>query len=70
MDANKLFNSTIMNLGVFILKSVKVLSLESFISHYKLALWEYLFYHEFKLKGGILRNKTWQQQTSGEETLK
>jgi hypothetical protein len=29
-----------------------------------------LFYHEFKLKGGILRNKTWQQQTSGEETLK
>ncbi len=58
MEAKKLFNSTITNLGVFIFKIVEVENLEDFISHWKLELWESLFYHEFKLKGGVLKNKT------------
>ncbi len=58
MEAKKLFNSIITNLGVFIFKIVKVENLEDFISHWKLELWESLFYHEFKLKGGVLKNKT------------
>jgi hypothetical protein len=70
MAAKKLFNNTITDLGLSIFKNIKVQSLEEFISHWKLELWELLFYHEFKLKGGILKSKTWQQQTSGEETLK
>ncbi len=60
MEANKLFNSIITCLGVSILKSVEVQSLEGFISHWKLELWEFMFY-VFKLKGGILKIKTWQQ---------
>jgi hypothetical protein len=43
---------------VFIFKIVEVENLEDFISHWKLELWESLFYHEFKLKGGVLKNKT------------
>jgi hypothetical protein len=58
MEAKKLFNNTITNLGVFIFKIVEVENLEDFISHWKLELWESLFYHEFKLKGGVLKNKT------------
>ncbi len=70
MEAKKLFNSTFTNLGVSILEIVKVENLEDFISHWKFELWEFLFYREFKLKGGILKNKTWQQQIGGEEALK
>ncbi len=45
---------------VFISLKVSKLNLEDFINHWKLELWEILFFHEFKLKGGILKNKTWQ----------
>jgi hypothetical protein len=70
VETKKLSNSTVTDLGVFIFESVKVENLEDFISHLKLELWESLFYCEFKLKGGILKNKIWQQQTCGEEALK
>jgi hypothetical protein len=43
---------------VSILKNVEVHNLEYFISDWKLELWEFVFYFEFKLKGGILKNKT------------
>jgi hypothetical protein len=33
-------------------------------------LWAISFFHEVKLKGGILKSKTWQQQIGGEEALK
>ncbi len=58
MEAKKLFNNTVMNLGVSIFEIVEVENLGDFISHWKLDLWEFLFYHEFKLKGGILKSKT------------
>jgi hypothetical protein len=58
VEANKLFNNTVMNLGVSIFEIVEVENLGDFISHWKLDLWEFLFYHEFKLKGGILKSKT------------
>jgi hypothetical protein len=70
VEAKKLYNNTITDLGVSILENAEVQSLEDFISHWKLELWEFLFFHEFKLKGGILKNKTWQQHTSGEKTMK
>ncbi len=70
MEAKKLFDNIVTNLGVSIFNTVKVQSLENFISHWKLELWKSLFYREFKLKGGILKNKTWQQQIGGEEALK
>jgi hypothetical protein len=70
VEAKKIYNNIVTNLGVSILGSVKVQSLEDFISHWKLELWESLFFREFKLKGGILKNKTWQQQNGGEEVLK
>ncbi len=70
MDANKFYNNTVMDLGVSILENVKVQSLEDFTSHQKLELWETLFLCEFKLEGGILQNKTWQQQTIGDEAQK
>ncbi len=58
VEAKKLYNDTVMDLGVSIRESVKVESLEDFISHLKLELWETLFFHEFKLKHGILKCKT------------
>ncbi len=58
MEAKKVFNNIVMDLTVFIFDSVKVQSFEDFISHWKLELWEYFFYCEFKLKGGILKSKT------------
>jgi hypothetical protein len=58
VEAKKLYNNTITYLDVSIFESVKVQSLEDFISHWKLELWESLFFCEFKLKGGILKNKT------------
>jgi hypothetical protein len=61
MEAKKLYNIMVMDLGVSILESVEVQSFEDFTSHYKLELWESFFFHEFKFKGGILKNKTWQQ---------
>jgi hypothetical protein len=70
VEAKKLFDNIVTNLGVSIFNIVKVQSLENFISHWKLELWKSLFYREFKLKGGILKNKTWQQQIGGEEALK
>ncbi len=70
VEAKKFYNNIVMDLGVFILENVKVQSLEDFISHQKLELWEILFFCEFELKGGILKTKTWQQQTSGEKALK
>jgi hypothetical protein len=70
VEAKKLFDNIVTNLGVSIFNTVKVQSLENFISHWKLELWKSLFYREFKLKGGILKNKTWQQQIGGEEALK
>lgn len=60
MEAEKFYNIET-DLGVSILENVKVQSLEDFISHCKLELWETLFFCEFELKGGILKNKTWQQ---------
>jgi hypothetical protein len=57
MEAKKLYNSTVTYLGVSFLESVKVQSLENFISHWKLELWESLFFHEFKFKGGILEEE-------------
>ncbi len=61
------WTNIVIDLGMSILESVKVQSLENFISHWKIELWESLFFHEFKFKGGILKNKTWQQQTGGVE---
>jgi hypothetical protein len=58
VEAKKLFNSIVTNLGVFIFKIVEIENLENFISHWKLELWESSFYHEFKLKGGVLKSKT------------
>jgi hypothetical protein len=58
VEAKELFNNTVTNLGVSILEIVEVENLEDFISHWKLELWESLFYHEFKLKGGILKSTT------------
>jgi hypothetical protein len=57
VEAKNLHNSIVMDLGVSILKSVKVRSLEDFISHWKLELWESLFFCEFKFKGGTPKNK-------------
>jgi hypothetical protein len=57
VEAKNLHNNIVMDLGVSILKSVKVRSLEDFISHWKLELWEFLFFCEFKLKGGTPKNK-------------
>ncbi len=59
MEAKKLYNNTVTNLGVSIFESVKVQNLEDFISHWKFELWETMVFCEFKLKGGILKNKTW-----------
>jgi hypothetical protein len=39
MEAKEKINSIVTNLGVFILGSVNVQSLEDFISHWKLELW-------------------------------
>jgi hypothetical protein len=58
------------NLRVFILEFVTVHSLEDFISHWRLELWESVFFCEFKQKGAIFNNKTLNQQTSGEKALK
>jgi hypothetical protein len=43
MEVKKFFNCTAMDLGVSIFKSVEVQSLEDFISHWKLELWEFIF---------------------------
>ncbi len=59
-----------MDLGGFIFDYVEFQSLEDFINHLKLELWESLCSCEFKLKGGILKIKTSQQQKSGEKVLK
>jgi hypothetical protein len=61
VEAKKLYNNIVTNLGVSILENVEVQSLENFISHLKLELWDSLFFCEFKFKGGILKKKTWQQ---------
>jgi hypothetical protein len=58
VEAKKFYNSIVTDLGVFILESVEVQSLENFINHLKLELWESLCSCEFKLKGGILKRKT------------
>jgi hypothetical protein len=57
MEAKKLYNNNVMDFGVFVLKNVEVQNLEDFISHWKLELWEILFFCEFKLKGGLLKAK-------------
>jgi hypothetical protein len=46
-----------MDFGVFVFENVEVQNIEDFISHWKLELWEILFFCEFKLKGGILKAK-------------
>ncbi len=43
MEAKKLYNNIVTDLGVFILERFKVQSLEDFISHWKLKLREILF---------------------------
>lgn len=70
VEAKKFYNNIVMDLGISILENDKVQRLEDFISHQKLELWKTLFFREFELKGGIFKNKTWQQQTSGEKALK
>jgi hypothetical protein len=57
MEAKKLYNNSVMDFGVFVLKNVEVQNLEDFRSHWKLELWEILFFCEFKLKGGLLKTK-------------
>ncbi len=42
---------------MFVLENVEVQNIEDFISHWKLELWEILFFCEFKLKGEILKAK-------------
>jgi len=44
MEAKKLYNSTVMDLGVSIFKNVEVQNLENFISHWKVELWENCFF--------------------------
>jgi hypothetical protein len=61
VEAKKFYHNIVIDIGVSIFENVKVQSLEDFISHWKLELWETLFLCEFELKGGILKNKTWQQ---------
>ncbi len=58
MEAKRLYDSIVTDLGVSILANVKFYGLEDFISHWKLELWETLFYCEFKFKGRILKSKT------------
>jgi hypothetical protein len=41
-----------------------------YIKERRLTTWETAFFKEFKSKDGIWRNKTWEQQISGNEALK
>lgn len=68
--AKKFFDNTVTDLGVFVLESITTESMEDFINHQRLELWEIIFFHEFKQKGVILKNKTWNQQIGGEEAFK
>jgi hypothetical protein len=44
------------------------MTLEEYIQHWKLEVWENCFVLE--IKDGIHRNKTWEQQSRGKEALK
>jgi hypothetical protein len=70
LEARKLFDIAMMDLGVSVLEHVIVQSLEDFISHWRLELWEIVFSCEFKHKGAILKNKIWNQQIGGEKAFK
>jgi hypothetical protein len=47
------------DLGVSILGFMEVQNIQDFIKHWRLELWEMVFFQEFKQKGGILKRKTW-----------
>jgi hypothetical protein len=47
-----------MDLGVYVLESVTIHNLEDFINHWRLELWESVFFHEFKQKGAIFKIKS------------
>jgi len=44
----KIFDNTVTDLGVFVLESITIESMEDFINHWRLELWEIIFFHEFK----------------------
>jgi hypothetical protein len=54
VEAKKLYNNIVTDLGVSILESVKVESLEDFINQWKLKLWELCFF-----KNSSLRVESW-----------
>ncbi len=46
------------------------MTLEEYIHHWKLEVWETCFSCKFKPKGGICCSKSWEQQYGGKEALK
>jgi hypothetical protein len=58
VKASKLFENMV-DLGVSILGFMEVQNIQDFIKHWRLELWEMVFFQEFKQKGGILKKKTW-----------
>ncbi len=70
IEARKFFDIILTKLEVSILEFIIVQNLKDFISHERLELWKSVIFREFKQKGAILKNKTWNQQTSGEKAFK
>jgi hypothetical protein len=67
----KLFDIIVKDLGVSILEFVEVHEgIVDFITHWKLQLWEIVFFTEFKHKGGVLKSKTWDQKYGTIEATK
>jgi hypothetical protein len=63
VKASKLFENMV-DFGVSILEFMEVQNIQHFIKHWRLELWEMVFFHEFKQKGGILKRKTWEPSVS------
>jgi len=70
VEAQKLFNSSANNLHVSIDPTMKVISLVAYTEKWKRKLWEIAFYREFKMKGGIMKGKTWDLQIGAKEAMK
>ncbi len=65
-----MFDLKIRAFNVTIDQLVKVPSLLDYIQKWRLELWELTFYKEyFKVKGEIIRGKTWELQPRGKEAL-
>jgi len=70
VEAQKLYALIITNLALFVKDTSDLSSLLDYIQEQRLTTWEIAFFKEFKSKDGIRRNKTWEQQISGNEALK